>query len=122
MKHILSDAEWKIMQKLWETAPMTLRQLQDSLSAQTGWSKHAIISFLKRMEQKGVIAVNSTGSVKEYTPQLQQSDAVREEMEQVLEHVGSIRLLASAIVDSQVTQEDLDTLLASLQAARDEMN
>lgn len=120
-KATLADAEWKIMQKLWECSPMTLRQLQDSLSEQTGWTKHAIISFLKRMEIKGFIRVDEKQSVREYYPILQQCEAVKNEMNNVIEKFGGkISLVASALIDSQIEPEDLDELMASLQAAKNE--
>ena len=44
----LSDGEWKIMNLLWEEPPKTLTQLTKELHTETGWTKHTIITMLKR--------------------------------------------------------------------------
>ena len=51
----LSDAEWKIMNVLWEQAPRTMMQITNALKAETGWTKHTVMSFLKRMEEKDAL-------------------------------------------------------------------
>jgi len=51
----ISDAEWKIMNLLWEEEPRTMTQLTKALLSSTGWSKHTVITYLKRMEEKGMI-------------------------------------------------------------------
>ena len=45
----LSDGEWKIIQLLWKESPQTIIQLTKALDEETGWTKHTVISYLKRM-------------------------------------------------------------------------
>lgn len=42
----LTDAEWKLMHRLWEQSPQTITQLTAALSAETGWEKHTVITML----------------------------------------------------------------------------
>ena len=49
----LTDAEWKLMHRLWEQSPQTITQLTAALSAETGWEKHTVITMLTRLEAKG---------------------------------------------------------------------
>ena len=45
----LTDAEWKLMHRLWETAPQTITQLTAALREETGWEKHTVITMLSRL-------------------------------------------------------------------------
>ena len=35
----LTQAEWQLMEKLWDHAPQTGRELTEAMAAQTGWSE-----------------------------------------------------------------------------------
>ena len=45
----LTEAEWKIMLLLWEKSPWTMMELTRALAEDTGWSKHTVITMLKRL-------------------------------------------------------------------------
>ena len=47
----LSEAEWKVMTLLWQEAPQTMMQLTNHFKETTGWSKHTVMTFLRRMEE-----------------------------------------------------------------------
>ena len=64
----LSENEWYIMQILWDRSSASLRELCNALKDSKGWTKHAISSFLKRMQEKGAITADESGKVKEYFP------------------------------------------------------
>ena len=51
----ISDAEWKIMNVLWEEQPRTMMQITKELQEETGWTKHTVMTYLKRMESKKII-------------------------------------------------------------------
>ena len=51
----LSEAEWKVMTLLWQDAPQTMMQLTKHFKDTTGWSKHTVMTFLRRMEEKKAI-------------------------------------------------------------------
>ena len=46
----ITEAEQKILNLLWEEGSLSTMQITERLEGETGWSKHAVISFLKRME------------------------------------------------------------------------
>ena len=45
----LTANEWDIMKIIWELQPCTLRQICDEANKHHDWTRHAVISFLKRM-------------------------------------------------------------------------
>ena len=108
----LTDAEWKLMHRLWEQSPQTITQLTAALSAETGWEKHTVITMLTRLE--------AGGRAKQFYPAVAQSDAARTETESFLGKVygGSLGLMMSAMVEGRaLTQEDIDELTAILEQA-----
>lgn len=76
-KMMITDSEWKLMELLWENEPMTITQLTKCLQESTGWTKHTIISFLKRMEEKDAVFYEDTGKAKQYYTLISREDAVR---------------------------------------------
>ena len=62
----LTEAEWKIMLLLWEKSPRTMMELTRALAQETGWSKHTVITMLKRMAVKGTVRICEDGPVKTY--------------------------------------------------------
>lgn len=99
----LSDGEWKIMQLLWQESPQTMTQLTKALATDTGWTKHTVISYLKRMEEKGAVRYQMNGRAKQFYPSIEERDAELQETKQFLEKVfqGKLGLLLHTMVQQQ---------------------
>ena len=114
MAHIaLTEAEWKIMLKLWEKSPQTMMELTRSLEAETGWTKHTVITMLKRMQQKGTVHICEDGPVKTYTPAVEKERVKREQTQTLLDRLfaGRASLLMNELVSSgALSAEELDQL------------
>ena len=104
----LSDGEWKIIQLLWEESPQTIIQLTKALESETGWTKHTIISYLKRMEEKGAVRYQTEGRTKQFYPLLEERDAELQETKDFLDKVfqGKLGLLLHTLVEQQNFSED----------------
>ena len=117
----ISQNEWQIMKALWKESPLTLKQLCESVGTEHGWTKHTIISFLKRMETKGSIKVEQTEKRKYFYPSIDESHAIRQETENLTSKVygGNKMLLISNIVKEQeLSENEIDELLAILNDRR----
>ena len=123
MAHILlSDGEWKLMNRLWEDSPATITQLAERLAGETGWGKHTIITMLGRLEKKGAVAHRENGRAKEFWPVLERADACRQETESFLDRLygGSLGLMVSTLVGSNsLTPDELDELEELLRKAKE---
>lgn len=122
MKTELSDGEWTLMNRLWEVPGSTITELTAAMHDETGWSKHAIISMLARMEAKGAIAYEQSGRAKAWYPLLRQSDAVRKETRRFLAKVyrGSVGLMVNAMADNRdLSPEDIEELSRILEKAKE---
>ena len=104
----LTDVEWRLMQCLWaHNQPMTVREISQAVEADTGWSKHSIISFLKRMAAKGYVEIDHSRPIR-YRPLLDRQDTMRKETQNLLGKVygGDLMLMVSNAVRVQPLSED----------------
>ena len=94
----LTDAEWKLMHRLWDSAPQTITQLTAALREETRWEKHTVITMLSRLEAKGAVRHEEGARAKKFYPTVKQGDAARAETESFLGKVygGSLGLMMSA--------------------------
>ena len=109
-----TEAEWKIMEVLWESAPRTMSEITKALEPATGWTRHTVITLLKRMQEKGTVAVDESGDVKRYSPLLSQEEASSQETKKFLSHVfsGKASLLINHLVHSgEITLKEMDELM-----------
>ena len=115
----LSDSEWKLMNRLWET-PMTIMELTGALKNETGWGKNTVITMLSRLEGKGAVRCVQEGRANRYFPVLERKDAAKAETESFLGKVygGSLGMMMSAMVESKgLTRDDIAELSAILEKA-----
>lgn len=120
MKVNLSDSEWKLMNCLWEQAPVTITELTADLRKETGWTKNTVITMLSRLEGKGAVRHEEGERAKRYYPSVCREEAARTETESFLGKVygGSLGLMMSAMVESRaLSEEDIAELSAILKKA-----
>ncbi len=121
----LSDAEWKIMNLLWEQAPRTMMQITNALKDETNWTKHTVISFLKRMEEKGALYHEEGEKAKLYFPSLNREEAALQETEDFLVRVfrGRMGMMLNTMVRQQaLSKEELQELHKILVQAEEDIN
>ena len=97
-----TEAEWKILEVLWDRCPRSVAEITKTLEPETGWTRHTVITLLKRMQEKGSVTVDETGAVKQYSPLVGRDDASAEQTKKLLSRVfgGKASLLISNLVDS----------------------
>ena len=118
----LSNAEWEIMNCLWNKPNQKISEIVIALSEKKVWDKHTVITLLNRMEKKGAVSFERNGRAKEYYPLISQKETVKQETEQFFERVcqGSLRLMVNSFLSSKaVKKEDLDELYRMLDEARE---
>ena len=121
----VTEAEQKIMQLLWEYGSLSTMQITEKLQNDTGWSKQAVISFLKRMETKHLVSYEEKGRSKYYTPLIAKDQMAKEERTTFLQNFyhGRPGLMLSAMAEEDsLTKEDiadLRELLKNLQVEED---
>ncbi len=120
----LSEAEWKVISRLWEEAPQTMMQLTNFFKETTGWTKYTVMTFLRRMEEKGAVHHEDGRRAKLYYPDIEKDEAVLQETEEFLEKVfdGRMGLMLNTMVEKKaLSKEEIAELYEILQKAeRDE--
>lgn len=121
----LSASEWKIISMLWENEPMTIMQLTSALEPDTGWTKHTVITLLKRMEAKNAVAYDQVKNAKSYYSLIKREDVAVSETKSFLERLykGSLGMMVNSLISQQaLSKEDIDELYDILKKAEEEQN
>lgn len=112
-----TEAEWKIMEVLWESHPRSMPEITKMLAPSTGWTRHTVITLLKRMADKGSVLVDETGTVKQYSPLITREEAVSQQTKKLVSHVfqGKASLLVQNLVESgEISKAEMEEILSLL--------
>ena len=117
-KHIsLTEAEWTVMECLWEKSPRTGRETVAWLDQKMGWTRSTTLTMLRRLEAKGAVAGDTEGELKTFRPLIAREDVAVRETENLLDRAykGSLSLLVSSLTRKQsLPQSEIDELYAIL--------
>ena len=113
----LTEAEWAVMECLWDKSPRTGRETVDCLKEKTNWSRSTVLTLLGRLEDKGAVAADASKGLKQFSPIISREEAAVQETESLLDRAykGSLSLLVSSLTKRQkLTKQDVDELYAIL--------
>lgn len=113
----LTEAEWTIMECLWEKSPRTGRETVAWLDQKMGWTRSTVLTMLRRLEAKGAVAGDTEGELKTFRPLIAREDVAVRETENLLDRAykGSLSLLVSSLTKKQsLPQNEIDELYAIL--------
>lgn len=104
----LSDAEWKIMNLLWEKGSMTTMEITREMEQSIGWTKSTVITLLKRMESKESISYRLDNKTKLYSPNIEKNQAELEETKSFLNkfYSGNLGLMVSNLIKQEALSEE----------------
>lgn len=120
----ITKSEQKILKLLWDEGSLSIQQITESFQDDSGWSKHAVISFLKKMEAKKLVVYETRGRTKYYSALPREGNIVKEERTSFLKNFynGKLGLMVSAMAqDNSLSPEDIEDLrklLDDLQAQK----
>jgi predicted transcriptional regulator len=114
----ITDAEWALLQLLWQRGPSTVRQLTDVLYPRGGASEFATVHrLLERLEAKGHVRRERGAGANLFRATRPRDEVVGQEFEVLLDKLcgGSLQPLLSNLVRSRrLTADELRDLLALL--------
>jgi BlaI family penicillinase repressor len=116
----LTNAEWNLMECLWDESPRTGRQATDYLQEHVGWTRSTTLTMLRRMTKKGLVRCKEKDGLNVYSPLIKREDAAMKETNDFLSRVykGSVSMMMSAITKKQeLTKEEIEELYAILRKA-----
>lgn len=119
--YTLTESEELIMNLLWERKSLSIMQIVNALDEEKHWSKHAIISFLKRMEQKGMVSYTIEGRTKHYFAVVKRDEMIRQETKGVLDRFfeGKWGAMVSHMIKEDCSPDDIQELWELLQELKE---
>lgn len=119
----LTEAEWTVMECLWENPSMSGRKLTEALESSMGWNRSTTLTLLRRLVAKGAVREGKEGGKKSFHPELKREDAVLKETKNFLGRLykGSLSLMVSSFTQKQaLSKEDMEELYALLERLKQE--
>ena len=120
----LTQAEWSVMECLWEAGALTGREVTRQMDQRCGWSRSTTLTLLSRLEAKGALeSVLAEKGPKVFSPLLKREDAALGETKDFLSRVyqGSLSLMVSALTQKQaLSREELYELYELLKGLEEE--
>ena len=108
-----ADAEWKIMEVLWEKGPLSTMELVSILEESNGWARSTVITLLNRMTAKGGVYFKTADRSKIYHPTVARNQAELEETKSFINKVygGNIGLMISNLMKNEsLSQEEIEEI------------
>lgn len=108
----LTEAEWSVLDALWEAKEASLKDLTDILEPIQGWNKKTVFTYLTRMENKGLVSIDRTKD-KPYSAAVTREACARQEREELCNKVYSGAtgdMIAAFLKESTITKDEIDYL------------
>lgn len=104
----LSDREWTVLNALWETGGAELGQLVSWLEPKTHWSRNTVLTYLTRMEAKGLVRIDKVSFPHTYHAASDRESCRKAERRGFLHRVygGSAGDLIAAFLKEEPISED----------------
>lgn len=109
----LSDREWTVLDALWQTGGAELGQLVEALRPTTGWNRNTVLTYLTRMEAKGLVVIDKKSSPHRYRAALDRADCQARERRSFLQRVyrGSAGdLIAAFLKEETISPKEREQL------------
>lgn len=110
----ITDAEWKIMEVVWDGPPVTAQQVMDAVGGIEGWKPQTVKTLLGRLVKKGALEYETEANRFLYSPCFSREAAVAAETGSFLDRVtrGSVAPLLAHLARSRrlLTEEELADL------------
>jgi len=119
MSHVsISDAEWQVMNVVWDGQPLTAQEVIGKLEGQAEWAPPTVKTMLHRLVKKNVLTYEPQGNRYVYRSRVRRSDCVRHASRSFLERVfggASGPLLAHFLRTAKLSSDEIAKLRQLLQ-------
>jgi len=109
----ISDAEWQVMNVIWEGQPMAAQEVVAQLEEQTEWAPPTIKTMLHRLVKKKILTYEPQGNRYVYRSRARRCDCVRQASRSFLERVfdgESGSLLAHFLRNAKLSADEIARL------------
>ncbi len=109
----ISDAEWKVMNLIWESQPTAASDVIEQLADAHAWSAATIKTMLHRLVKKGALSATSSGKKYIYSCRVKRTDCVLHASRSFLDRVfggDPAPALLHLVESSKLTPVQIDDL------------
>jgi predicted transcriptional regulator len=117
----LTDAEWTIMEAVWQHQPCTAGTVQESLADERGWAYSTVKTTMDRMVAKGLLATHAVRNLQMFVPLISRADAKRAEVRRLLSRAfnGALTPMIQFMVEDEgLSADELKQLRKLLESAK----
>lgn len=118
----ISDAEWQVMEAIWQDHPVAASEVIASLGEKSGWKPNTIRTLLARLVKKGALKYSEDGNRYIYTPRFTREEHVSDASESFLDRIfgGAARGLLIHFAESgKLTNRDIADLKRILDQSKE---
>lgn len=115
MKNVpsISEAEWDVMNVVWEESPLSSREVVERVSGKRDWNHRTIKTLLNRLVKKGALEYEVDGNAYLYRPAVARQDCVREEGQSFMNRVfggAPAPMLVHFVENTRLSKGDIEEL------------
>ena len=109
----LSDREWLVLGMLWDSGGAALGEVTQALQDETGWNRNTVLTYLTRMEAKGLVTIGKEGYPRLYRAALSREDCQAQARDSFLKQVyrgATGDLVAAFLKEKPISAEERSQL------------
>jgi len=109
---VISEAEWEVMQVLWQGSPMTANEVIEAL-AHMNWSPKTVRTLLNRLVAKEAAAYHPDSKPYSYYPLITEEECQKAETKSFLKRIyrGSLKpLLVNFLKEEELSPAEIEEL------------
>ncbi len=109
----LSDAEWIVMNFIWDSQPTEASDVIAALGSDNGWSDATVKTMLHRLVKKGALTTEPIGKKYRYTAAVRRSACIRKASRSFLDRVfggDATPALLHLVKTAKLSEDDLAQL------------
>src|SRR6185437_222896 len=117
----LTEAEWTVINAVWEKEPCTAPDIQGKLETKTAWTYSTVRTLMDRMVAKGILKAKKDRHVTLYSSAVTRAQAQRGELLYALKTAfsGALTPMVQCLIEtSDLNTEDLDKLESLIKAKK----
>jgi predicted transcriptional regulator len=106
----ISEAEYAVMEALWQNSPLTAAEVSDRVASERGWSLATVKTLLSRLVAKKAVATEPDGRRFLYSPTIERTDYVDSESRRLVDRLFGGRaapLLVHLVESEALSEEDI---------------
>ena len=109
----LSEREWMVLGVLWDSGGAALGEITQALYEETGWNRNTVLTYLTRMEAKGLVDIDKEGYPRCYRAALSREDCQAQARDSFLRRVyqdSTGDLVAAFLKEKPISAQERDEL------------